>query len=261
MREAPDPRVLLEVALVRLCRPELDTSPQAMLDRIERLERALASRPPGPTPTATGGPPLAATAPAGPAHAGTPAADPASSGPAAGARLALGGVRAAARVPAAAAAPPPPSPPPSPPSPPAPDAPAAPAGDVPMPTRDELTMAWGDKVVGALPARAKSRFRVGRFVAADAAGATFALPNGIHRDRCEEVRGEVEQALAAYFGRPVPLRLITEEQAPSPATAPGPPPDDESIDVNDLQDAPASELRSPVDHVLSAFEGATVVEE
>ena len=45
MREAPDPRVLLEVALVRLCRPELDSSPAALLERIDRLERALAGRP------------------------------------------------------------------------------------------------------------------------------------------------------------------------------------------------------------------------
>jgi hypothetical protein len=128
-----------------------------------------------------------------------------------------------------------------------------------MPTRDELTMAWGDKVVLGLSPRAKSRFRVGRFLAADDAGATFALPNSIHRDRCEEARVEVEEALASYFGRPVPLRLVTEEQAPAPAVAP--PPEDESIDLDDLQDAPASELRSPVDHVLQAFEGATVVEE
>jgi len=31
MREAPDPRILLEVALVKLCRPELDASPAALL--------------------------------------------------------------------------------------------------------------------------------------------------------------------------------------------------------------------------------------
>jgi hypothetical protein len=100
---------------------------------------------------------------------------------------------------------------------------------------------------------------VGRFVAGEEGAATFALPNSIHRDRCQEVRGEVEEALGAYFGRPVALRLITEEQAPAPAVAP--PPDEESIDLDDLQDAPASELRSPVDHVIQAFEGATVVEE
>jgi DNA polymerase-3 subunit gamma/tau len=49
MREAPDPRVVLEVALVRATRPELDASPAALLERIERLERAgRDSRPPGP---------------------------------------------------------------------------------------------------------------------------------------------------------------------------------------------------------------------
>jgi DNA polymerase III subunit gamma/tau len=117
-----------------------------------------------------------------------------------------------------------------------------------------------------LSPRAKSRFRVGRFVASEGDRATFALPNAIHRDRCEEVRADVEAALAAHFGRPVPLRLITEDPpgaggSPAAAGASPPAPDDESIDLDDLQDAPASELRSPVDHVLSAFEGATVVEE
>ena len=114
-------------------------------------------------------------------------------------------------------------------------------------------------VLLGLSPRAKSRFRVGRFVASDGDRATFALPNAIHRDRCEEVRVDVEQALAAHFGRAVPLRLVTEDQAPPPAAAP--PPDDESIDIDDLEDAPAAEVRSPLDQVLSEFEGATVVEE
>ena len=38
MRDAPDPRVNLEVALVRLTHPEADDSPAALLARIERLE-------------------------------------------------------------------------------------------------------------------------------------------------------------------------------------------------------------------------------
>jgi len=128
-----------------------------------------------------------------------------------------------------------------------------------MPTRDELTLAWGDHVLEGLSAKAKSRFRVGRFVAGEGGGATFALPNSIHRDRCDEVRLEVEQALGAHFGRQVPLRLVTEEQAPPSAAAPSA--EEESVDLDDLQEAPASELRSPVDHVMQAFEGATVVEE
>ncbi len=40
MRDAPDPRVNLEVALVRLAHPEADDSPEAILVRIERLETA-----------------------------------------------------------------------------------------------------------------------------------------------------------------------------------------------------------------------------
>jgi DNA polymerase-3 subunit gamma/tau len=246
MREAPDPRVLLEVALVRLCRPELDASPAALLERIERLERALAGRP-APAP--------AAVPPAPPPVAPSPPESPSQAAPAAGARLALGGVRAAARP----APPPAPTPAADPAPPPQAAAPSVPAQDLPLPTRDELTLAWGDSVLADLSPRAKSRFRVGRFVAAEGGAATFALPNSIHRDRCEEVRVEVEGALAAHFGRPVPLRLITEEQAPSPAVPL--PPEEESIDLEDLQDAPAAEVRSPVDHVLSAFEGATVVEE
>ena len=40
MRQAPDPRIPLEVALVRITRPESDISPDALLARIERLEEA-----------------------------------------------------------------------------------------------------------------------------------------------------------------------------------------------------------------------------
>jgi DNA polymerase-3 subunit gamma/tau len=49
MREAPDPRVNLEVALVRLAHPDVDVSPEALVARIERLERG------APVPTTTGG--------------------------------------------------------------------------------------------------------------------------------------------------------------------------------------------------------------
>ena len=114
MREAPDPRVLLEVALVRLCRPDLDSSPAALLERIDRLERSLAGKapvapsPPSQAPAAAPAPEPAVRAPAADAP---PAAAP---GPA-GARLALGGVRSAARPLSAppAATPPPPAAPPA----------------------------------------------------------------------------------------------------------------------------------------------------
>ncbi|HEX2273185.1 MAG TPA: DNA polymerase III subunit gamma/tau, partial [Acidimicrobiales bacterium] len=68
MRDAPDPRVLLEVALVRLCNPDVDVSPAALLERIERLERALAERggrvPPGAAAPSSSAPPSPTAAPA-----------------------------------------------------------------------------------------------------------------------------------------------------------------------------------------------------
>lgn len=62
MREALDTRVTLEVAMVRLARPRLDTSPGALAERLERLEAAMAAG--GPTiasdDVSTGMPPTTA---------------------------------------------------------------------------------------------------------------------------------------------------------------------------------------------------------
>jgi hypothetical protein len=136
-----------------------------------------------------------------------------------------------------------------------------------MPSRDELTIAWGDSVLGALPQRPKVRFGAGHFIGVDDRTATFALPNPMHRDRCEECRPEVESALERHFGRPVPLRLVVVEPGTPPealpseaVAAPVVTPDDE-IDLTDLRDAPDAGVASPLDQVMLAFEGAEVVEE
>ncbi len=66
MRDAPDPRVNLEVALVRLAHPEADHSPEALLSRIERLEAAARTGAPGPAaPPGPAVPPLPARPEAG----------------------------------------------------------------------------------------------------------------------------------------------------------------------------------------------------
>ena len=135
MRQAPDPRVDLEVALVRLCRPQADRSLDALSARVEQLEAALAGGAPVPTvdpappaaaatpPAATPEPAAVAPAPAAPSVPEVPAAsepaapvptDGADNGPAAEARRLLaekrGGAAPAKRPadePAAAPAPPP----------------------------------------------------------------------------------------------------------------------------------------------------------
>ena len=67
MRDAIEPRVLLETTLVRLVRPDLDTTPASVLERLERMERMLANG----VPSAMAAPPVVLAVPA-PAPAPAP---------------------------------------------------------------------------------------------------------------------------------------------------------------------------------------------
>jgi DNA polymerase-3 subunit gamma/tau len=69
VREGDEPRMTIEVALLRCARPQVDPSRQALAERLERLEARLAGEAPPPPPNAA--PPPAATAPA-PATVPTP---------------------------------------------------------------------------------------------------------------------------------------------------------------------------------------------
>jgi DNA polymerase-3 subunit gamma/tau len=279
IQDAPDPRIPLEVALVRLTRPEADTSIAAVVDRVTRLEHRLADLPAGasppppaspPAPPSASSPPPAPEAPA--AEAPPPAAAaPTSGGPAREARQVLA-AKKGARAQGGRAKPPAPAPAPEAPGRPDPEPARRPAAPPPtdtsgLPTRDELTLAWGDIVLGSLPGSAKARFSAGRFLDVADGTAVFALPNAPHVERSEAVRGEVEAALAAHFGRPVPLRLVVDpggpgrsaevESGPPPASADGP---DDDIDLSDLSDADDAPMTS-VDRVRELFPGAELVEE
>ena len=81
MRQAPDPRVDIEVALVRLCQADQQRSLESLLDRVQRLEERLGPTHGGSPPTAEAPPPPASEAPRSPTPApprpGAPApADP-----------------------------------------------------------------------------------------------------------------------------------------------------------------------------------------
>jgi DNA polymerase-3 subunit gamma/tau len=229
MREAPDAQVVLEVALVRGIRPDLDAGVDALADRVSALERAVSGEAAFPRPHATGpGRAPAAGSGAPPAPAPDPpggAGDPAR-------RPSIGAVRRtkqAAAEPVSAE----PAPPPTGHASPAPTAstPTAPAPAAHRTVdRDSLTEAWGNGILQALPVRARARDASGRFVGVDEHGARFALPNAAHRDQCIEHQALVEQALGAHFGTDVRLVLVVDDDtaaaapdAPRGAGAPGPP--------------------------------------
>ena len=244
MRDTPDPTVVLEIALVRVTRPELDPSPAAMLERLERLERA------GP-------------------RAASPVADTAAP---ARTRPPLGELRPAPRA-REDAAPAPRVTAPARPAPTAPRtapaaAPTAPNATSPSLDRDALTVAWGDVILPKLTGRVRALFQSGRFTSVDGATCTFAVDKEA-LDQYEYKRADVEAALAAHFGTPVRLRLEVDDAArptPTRATAPShsvPDPTTapiESIDLTELDGGPVHATESvAAARVLDAFPGATEV--
>ena len=260
MRRSPDPRVDLEVALVRLTGPEVSGSGgSGSLDeltrRVEALEAASASAsasdrsvvrgpaaPPPPPP-----PPLSRRS--GPAAEGRARLTPATPSP--------------PMATEAAPAEPPASPTES-------DAlPVAAAPPAAAPSRDELVMAWGDDLMDRLSRKARARFSAARFIDVQDGTAVMALPNEPHLRRCEDLRGELENVLAARFGGSLPVRLVVDDGSPAPTQTPAAKPRpiavdesmvaDESIDLDDLVDADVAE-GSAVDRLTQAFPGAALVE-
>ena len=260
MRRSPDPRVDLEVALVRLTGPEVSGSGgSGSLDeltrRVEALEAASASAsasdrsvvrgpaaPPPPPP-----PPLSRRS--GPAAEGRARLTPATPSP--------------PMATEAAPAEPPASPTES-------DAlPVAAAPPAVVPSRDELVMAWGDDLMDRLSRKARARFSAARFIDVQDGTAVMALPNEPHLRRCEDLRGELENVLAARFGGSLPVRLVVDDGSPAPTQTPAAKPRpiavdesmvaDESIDLDELVDADVAE-GSAVDRLTQAFPGAALVE-
>jgi hypothetical protein len=257
---------------VRAVRPDLDSGMEALSERVSVLERSRSGAAAFPRPGgegASGAPAARAPATAAPPEpAGRPAGD-------VGKRPSIGAVRRSQQAGGAPPAPAraasePPAPEPAAPEPAAPEPPAAAPAD-----RDSLTEAWGDGILRTLPARAKALYSAGRFVAVDAQGAHFALPNTAHRDRCTELVPTVEAALAAHFGTPVTLVLDVDDVGPPAGGTPsrpvaprggGDPGRDAEVDdvdpaefLDHTPDAGADHESAAEARLLEAFPGASEV--
>ncbi len=299
MRQAADPRVPLEVALLRLARREgNDTA--ALIQRIESLEQLVAqlangapvTAAPSPTPSTA---PAAAPAPAI-SEAPTPAAPPTSEPSVAAAQVPPAPPRPAPQ-PAAPqplspqpSAPQPPSPQPPSPQPSAPAAPPKPprptAEPVAAPTEaapgaplatggtvtlDQLTAAFDGALLDDLEQKVRTRFRSGgRFLSVDGGVATFGVNNSHYQPRVEEVKAAVEHAIQAMFGAAVRIDVVVDgDPTPPPGTRNAAPdtsstpadPEAEIAEVGDVAElADASDIAaSGVERITQAFPGATVV--
>jgi len=276
MRDSVNPRVTLEVALVRLASPALATGPGELLERVERLERRLEGM--HGTGAAPGGP--SGAAPGGPSGPGTPSSrGPAGSrsGPAE-ARIALGALLkstpATSSREASPLGPQPQGPSVGLPEPGPSGSPKSVAGPEPglgqsLPSRDELTKAWGDTVLGRLEKPGQFYLAHGRFrEVSDAAVLAFA--DTAVMSRAAKYLKEAEAALASYFGQKIPLRLVVEEAETVPAAGSGGPTRaeapsrcsnydlDQPVELDELVTAPQVPATSAEQRVLEAFPGAVL---
>lgn len=249
LRHAPDPRVLVEVALVQLTSepPAAADDVVALASRVARLEQAAAAAPAGVAPSrAPIDPSTGRTALGGRARRGAdapPAARPTAADPAP--------ARVAPSEPAASAVT---------------SAPRAGVGDV--------TAEWAELVRPSLKGLARAVYSIVDARERRGDVVTLSAPNATHRDKCEQLRDDVERAWKAATGQAVTIELhagggddTAGTLSPSPAGTGRPPaatpapaePDEESIDLDDLLDAGPGP--SPLDRLAEAFPGTQQVDE
>ena len=288
MRHAPDPRILVEVALVQLTSDEAGGDIDVVNARVARLEHELKEI------KAHG-----VTAAPAAAAAAEPPRDPSTG------RARLGGAArrptTSAPAPSATSTPATAPPPtvvaeevarPSAPSPAA--APAAAAAS-------SIPDVWQSTVKGQLKPLVRALYSAGEFGGRDGDAWVFNVPNGAHAAKCEQHRSEVEAAFAAAVGTPVVIRIVSGDgpsgsdassrppsrPAPAPATeaessepresaveraaraaaaepdddAPPPyvPEADDEVDLSELTDAPPETVKTPIDRLAEAFPGSELM--
>ena len=297
MRHAPDPRILVEVALVQLTHDESGSDTDALMARIERLEQSVKQLKAG-GPAATAG--------------GSAAKDPATG------RAVLGGAARRPTPTPTAAVPADSASAHTTPAPTAPaatdqpmDGPAAAAGAAvaapsapPAGPKMSVTEAWERTVKSQVKPLVRALYSAGAFLGNTGDTWQFGVPNEAHGAKCNEHRPAVESALAKAVGTPVTIEFVvsgrlhdehaarpsapapaqqaapaspaepvpeTPRPAPTPApeqpapAAPAPepeayePPPDHEVDLHDLTDAPPESVKTPIDRLADAFPGSELM--
>jgi DNA polymerase-3 subunit gamma/tau len=266
MRHAPDPRLLLEVALVQLTHEAASVDLTVVLERLDRIEHQLGPRDvtapiprPAPIDPATGRAalggraraatpirPVAPVADVAPAPAPAPVAAPVEPTP-------------VSEPPAAAAAPAPAAPRPAPPT----AAPAAATGG----DAARAVALWSSDVMPGLKSLPRAIYAATKLVGERDGSVVIATPNDAHRAKCLQHKADLDAAIVKAVGVSVPVVLVVDGAAANDDNvvsitkhAP-PPPADEDVDLDDLVDAPPESVQSPTDRLLQAFPGSQMFEE
>jgi DNA polymerase-3 subunit gamma/tau len=257
--DAADPRLVVEIALVRLARREAGTPLQALAERVDRLERGVGAAPAAAAPS----PAAPRPAPQVPAASDTPARPAGRSGKS---YAELKREReAAASPPTAAPAPAPVVPEPAPEAAPSP----APTADVDI---DDVIVAWAE-IIDDLPPATRAAVRSAQPLSIDDGVITFGVPREHYETAVPRFRKEADNIRAALSKRlggemkfkPVPHDGFDADPSAAVHSANAPideePPDDDEIDLADLVDADSSAPAVDSITMITQSLGATVVEE
>ncbi|MGA1435934.1 MAG: DNA polymerase III subunit gamma/tau [Ilumatobacteraceae bacterium] len=250
MRFAPDPRIMLEIALVQLTRDDGADDQSALLARLERLERSVAE---GVTTPARETPRSSAT---GKAIVGGRARRSDASG-------SIPRPESAATQPAANPAPDPqPAASPSDATEPAP-AQTKPTAQSSQHDAHSVQSVWSDSIRSSLSGMARALFApasIGEVVATDSGLAVeILLPSEVHAQKCGAHREAVQQQLAQSLGTVVELTLSVERTTPTDASRGASEIVEEPIDPNDIIDAPVTPQRSAEEEIADIFPGTRLI--
>ena len=217
IRRAPDPRLVLELTLVRLARRDV-SSLEALAERVRQPGAGPRHCSPGGYPPAPGSRPLASPAPA---PTQTRAPQPATEARPAGPQAALGALRKNAPAPE------PPAPPP--PTPPVPkeEPVAAPSGGEGPLTLDDVAAAWIKALEGFKP-RLKAMAKEAHPVRIEGDLVVLGLPSRFEKVHLPTVKGEsatVIAALSDLLGRRVKLNVVLDDDVVVPTAGVVPPSD------------------------------------
>jgi DNA polymerase-3 subunit gamma/tau len=251
--DAADPRLVLEIALVRLCRRDAGPPLQALAERVERLEQAL-----GPARDAEPARDRDAVAAAPPVR---PKTAPAKT---------IGAVRRERAARPAAA--PDPEPEPEPDEPPPASADADPAADVAAVDIDDVILAWSELLTVLPPATRAAAQEAQPLSIADDVITFGVAPNMLAnaRPRFQKEADTIRDALSTRVGRRMKFLLVAHDgfdarpnQRAAPPQPPvlDEPPEDEEIDLADLVDGDGADVAVDSVSIIAKRLDATVVEE
>lgn len=114
---------------------------------------------------------------------------------------------------------------------------------------------WQGRALPELSARARARFQAAKLVEVQEHVLQFELPNETHRERCEQLKGDVEESLSKLIGTKVQVELAVSADLQVDDVEKSVDLSEEVVDPADFKTTNDSGPSS-VDRLLEAFPGA-----